>query len=306
MGRLRSATFLWAAAAATAVGCEHKDWNPPPPPASRPLRTVASMVPAATDLIVGMDAGDRLVAVSTYDDKRPDVGTKPKAGDYVTTDWELLTKLRPSVLVTDTEPDRRPAGFNQRAAALGIDVVRVHVERLADLGPAIDALGDALDAKPLAVAAKRQLSDRIETVTRLATKEPPVLALVVIGPNADSVAGPGGYLDDLLTAAGGTNAAASLGKAWPTVDREAMAALKPDVILQLMPDATPQQSAEAAAVWKQFPSIPAVAAGRVVTITDHYALQPGWHLGKLAEDFGRALHPNSMSGLTVLTTRPTP
>lgn len=307
MGRSAGSTFLWAAAAVLAVvGCEHKDWDPPPPPATRPVRTVASLVPAATDLIVGMGAGDRLVAVSTYDSKRPDVGSEPKAGDYQTTDWELLAKLRPSVLVTDKDAGHRPAGFDQRAAALGIEVVRVHVDHLSDIPPAIDALGAALDAKNLAIAANGQLSGQLNTVRRLAAAEPPVAALIVTGPHADSVAGPGEYLDELLALAGGTNVAAPLGKPYPTVDRETMASLQPAVIFQLVPGQTPQQAAGTAAEWKQFPSIPAVAAGRVVTVTDQWAELPGWHVGDLAERFGRALHPNAMSGLTVLTTRPTP
>ena len=306
MGRSAASTFLRAVTIALAVGCEHKDWGPPPPPASRPVKTVASMVPAATDLIVGMGAGDRLVAVSTYDAKRPDVGSKPKAGDYQTTDWELLAKLRPSVLVTDKDAARRPAGFDQRAADLGIEVVRVHIDHLADIPPAITELGNKLDCENLAVTANRQLAGQLDAVRRNAAAEPPVAALVVTGPRADSVAGPGEYLDELLALAGGTNVAAPLGRPYPTVDHEAMASLRPAVILQLMPEATPQESSDAAAVWKQFPSVPAVAAGRVVTVTDQWAELPGWHVGDLAEQFGKALHPNAMSGLTVLTTRPSP
>ncbi len=66
--------------------------------------TVASLVPAATDLIVGMGARDRLVAVSSYDDKRPDVRQLPRAGNYETIDWELLRSLHPTVLITQTRP----------------------------------------------------------------------------------------------------------------------------------------------------------------------------------------------------------
>src|SRR5438477_9203291 len=46
------------------------------PAAKRP--SVASLVPAATDLLIGMGAGDHLVAVSTWDADRPEIAGLPK------------------------------------------------------------------------------------------------------------------------------------------------------------------------------------------------------------------------------------
>src|SRR2546426_12491560 len=47
-------------------------------------RRVASLSPAATDLLVGMGAKDRLVAVSNFE-FAPDVKSLPHVGDYQTT-----------------------------------------------------------------------------------------------------------------------------------------------------------------------------------------------------------------------------
>src|ERR1700735_1713239 len=58
------------------------------PPATQPAtKTIASLVPAATDLLIGMGARDRLLAVSTYDRQRPDVAGLPRVGDYQNVDW---------------------------------------------------------------------------------------------------------------------------------------------------------------------------------------------------------------------------
>ena len=271
-------------------GC---DRSPPGGPATRPSRpTIASTVPAATDLIVGMGGGDQLVAVSTYDRGRPDVGALPKAGDYQTVNWELLATLRPTTLLTFVSPDREPAGFRDRAAEMHIDLLNVQVNRLDDLAPAIDRLGEALARPDLAAAAKRTLAGRLDAVHNRVVGRPAVSALIVLGPDATDVAGPGTYLDDLLHVAGGTNAAARLGKQWPTIDRETLLSLHPAVVLQLLPDAKPQELAEAAAAWAQ---LPAGAMGRVCPITDPYAEQPGWHLPEVADQFARCLHPNPPS-----------
>ncbi len=100
-----------AAALLLLAGC---DRGSPPAAGTQPTRiTVASTVPAATDLVVGMGAADQLVAVSTYDAGRPDVGSLPKAGDYQTVDWERLADLHPSVLFTAIAPANEPAGFRR-------------------------------------------------------------------------------------------------------------------------------------------------------------------------------------------------
>src|ERR1043166_2750016 len=71
--------------------------TPTAPPASHPtILTVASLVPAATDLILGMNAADHLIAVSNWDPDRPEIAHLPRVGDYRTIDWEKLSELHPA------------------------------------------------------------------------------------------------------------------------------------------------------------------------------------------------------------------
>ncbi len=254
--------------------------------------TVASMVPAATDLIVGMGAKDRLVAVSSVVDKdRADVGNLPKAGDYETIDWEVLRSVHPSVLITEISPDRQSAGFKSNALEQKITPLNVKIETLDDIFGALDALGEALKEPALAANAADQMHARLDAVQHRVAGQKPVSTLIVIDSSGDAVVGPGTFLDDLLKIAGGTNAAISLQQHWPQIDREMLLSLKPDAIIELLPDASPQEREKAAATWQQLPQIPAVANGRVYPIYDGYALLPGWHVADLAEQFARCLHP---------------
>jgi iron complex transport system substrate-binding protein len=263
----------------------------PAPPATGPSTpTVASLVPAATDLIVGMGAGDRMVAISTYDKARKDVGHLPQAGDYQTVDWELLRSLHPSVLVTEMAPSRQPAGFKANAQEIGITPVNVTIENLNDIFSAMDQLGDAIEEPQLARAAREQMKARLEKVRTRCSAFGPVRTLIVIDPGATGAIGSGTYLDDLLKIAGGTNVVpAELGH-WPMIDREKLLSLSPDAVLQLLPGASPQVRDQAKEVWKLMPDLPAVKTGRVYPITDDYALLPGWHVTDLAEQFADCLH----------------
>ncbi|HMO26587.1 MAG TPA: hypothetical protein PKB10_09985, partial [Tepidisphaeraceae bacterium] len=74
----------------------------------RPM-TVASLSPAATDLILGAGLDDRLVAVSSYDSADVARG-RSRVGDYLTIDWEKLAEVRPRLMIIQVHPDRMPDG----------------------------------------------------------------------------------------------------------------------------------------------------------------------------------------------------
>src|ERR1700744_3416424 len=78
------------------IGCDRRGTSAVSPVAKHP--TVASMVPAATDILLGMGAGDHLVAVSNYDTANPGAARLPRVGDYQNTDWEKLASLKPDVI----------------------------------------------------------------------------------------------------------------------------------------------------------------------------------------------------------------
>ena len=59
----------------------------------------------------------------------------------------------------------------------------------------------------------------------------PVRVAWVVGGDPPWVSGPGTYIHDLLTAAGGTNVFGDLGRLWGAVSPETLVARRPDVIL---------------------------------------------------------------------------
>jgi len=229
----------------------------------------------------------------------------PKVGDYQTVDWEALQSLRPSVIIIQMQPDRMPAGFKERADAIGATLTNVKFDRLDEVFDTIDRLGTDLDLQAQAATARQRLHTQLDAVRARAAGDKPVRTLIVTGDSTNIVAGPDTYLDDLLHWAGGVNAAADLKTAWPQVDREMLMSLKPDAIIQLLPNASAQAKAQAAAKWARLPQIPAVAAGRVYTIDAWYAELPGWHVGDLATTFAECLHPSTPSS-SPTTNRATP
>lgn len=298
----RAAQFVLVALVCTlTAGCDRT--APKPSVSQKKSPTVASLVPAAADLIVGMGAADHLVAVSNYN-TGPEVADLPRVGDYQSVDWEKLTVLKPDVLISFYGLGHTPAGFLEKIEDLHIAQLNVKLDRLDEIYDGITTLGRTCNEPAKAAALRERLRSGIDAIHDRYNDQPAVAALIVRSANGLDLAGPDTFFDDVLQAAGGRNVVTG-STPWPTLDREALAALRPDVILQLLPGRDAQTVEQARRVWNSLPQIPAVRNHRVYIFTEDYIMQPGPHLAEVAERFAAALHASAGQGSSA-TTRASP
>jgi iron complex transport system substrate-binding protein len=262
----------------------------PPKPTSQPL--VASLVPAATDLIVGMGAGDHLVGVSNYDDtKRPELAHLPRIGDYQTIDWERLTVVKPQILIIFQAPERVAPGVKERAQKLNLKLVNVRTETVADIYSELKNLGILLSEEKKADLAAEKLKAQFQMISERFNKPKRVRTVLIRDETATGTVGRKTFLSEVLEIAGGENVIEAEG--WPAIDHERLAALDPDAIIILLSNVPPQVEKQAAAGLQRMPNLKAVKTNRIKIINVWYAQQPGLHLGELAEQFADFLHPQS-------------
>ncbi len=285
--------LVWGAVFALGMlaGC---DRAAPSAPATAPARrhpTVASVVPAATDMILNMGLADHLVGVSNYEPKTPELRDMARVGDYHTVDWERLSVLRPDMLVINRPAAEMPSAFRDRATELGIRLVDIHTDRLDDIFAAIQKLGREIDQKPKAHELEKRIRRQLETVRERVTGLGPVSTVLVLDDQHTFVVGPRNYLDDLLAIAGGRNLAGEMSKDYPTIDTEKLIAMNPAAVVQLLPEAPPQVVQQARQRWAQLGMLQAVKDGRVTILTDWYLTLPSTHVGDVCEKLGEALHP---------------
>src|SRR4051812_20984324 len=166
---------------------------------------VASLVPAATDLILGMHAGDHLIAISNWDPKLPALDALPRVGDYRTIDWERIGSLHPTHMIVQFAPDKMPAGLDEKAKSLGIMLVNIRIYHLNDIFTSIDQLGEALNEKDKATAARNDLQNQLDAVHARVKNDAPVRTILIRSEGEIATVGGGNFMDDLLTLAGGMN-----------------------------------------------------------------------------------------------------
>jgi ABC-type Fe3+-hydroxamate transport system substrate-binding protein len=255
---------------------------------------VATLSPAATDLVIGIGAAEHLVAVSDFDEDRPGTQDLPRVGDFDHVDWEKLAAAGPKILLTQFG-DRMPAALRQRCDQLGIQLVDVKLDVLEDIYAQADRLGGLLGVQGQERQAVNALQRNLADISRRAANLPPVRAAIAMSEGtAVGLIGPHTFHDQLLQICGGINVAAKLGKPYVNVDREQMFALAPEVVLDLQPTppTTPQELRQAKRFWDSLPDLPAVRNKRICTITAAYCRRPGWHVDELAEIFFQDLHGN--------------
>ena len=103
-----------------------------------------------------------------------------------------------------------------------------------------------------------------------------------------------GFLNEMLTIAGGSNVFADVSRESVQPSTETMLARAPEVILELraagVVEKTPSPEQDA---WSALSSVPAVRSHRVHLLTGDYLVVPGPRLAAATEAFARALHPGA-------------
>ncbi len=263
--------------------------------ASGKVPRVASIVPAATDLIYAMGAGEHLVAVSNYD-TGPGIDTKlPRVGDLNSTDWEMLTKLKPQFILVQTAESRLPFGFMEHCQRLEMTAFRCEFERLDDIYGMVDRLGMILQEKEKSEALIKRIHadlDKVHLNAQDGRARPRVL--LIVDAKNEHIVGPGNYLRDIVEWIGANNAGDSLPGAWPSVDREQLLKLGPEFIFYLLPDAKADAEQTVRGSWNGADDIPAVKNNQIYVLRDWYVLQAGSHVVNLAAQMSeiiRKTHP---------------
>lgn len=275
--------LLLALAAAATVTCARP--AAPDKAADAPQRIV-SLTPALTETLFAVGAGDRVVGVTQFCDYPPEAKSRPKVGGYVNPSVEAVIALKPDLVLVSPGPGNRDAALAMQRSGLRVEIVPAETlqESLAAVELVGRLTGDVQKARELAATVRA----RLDGVAKRVSSAPRVRALFSIQTDPIIVAGRDTLPSQILEVAGGTNVVEA--PRYPRLDVEAVAAAKPEVILQARMDLTTPAAHDEGAFWKRWPAIPAVAAGRVVVLPDDLTLRPGPRVGDAAEELASILH----------------
>jgi iron complex transport system substrate-binding protein len=259
-------------------------------------RRIISLVPATTEMLFAIGAGDRLAGVSNYDRFPPDVARLPKVGGFLDPDVERLLSLKPDlVIVYDTQTDLKRQLERARIPMFG------YVHRgLPDITDTMRALGERIGMKAAADAAAARIEQQLAAISARVAGRPRPKTLLVFGRERGTLrridaSGGYGFLHDLLELAGGADVLGDINKALVDMSTEMILTRAPEAILELHygDSLKPDQFDAERRVWNALPSVPAVRNNRVFLLSGDEFVIPGPRVVIAAERFARTLHPEA-------------
>jgi len=290
---LRRVLALTVALLVSSVSAGRVFLEPPLHAQAAPARII-SLIPAVTEMLFAMGAGDRVVGVSAYDTFPPEVSRVTRVGGLLDPDVERILSLRPDlVIVYETQRDLR-----QQLDRARIPMFLYAHRGLPDILETIRAVGTRVGSAAAAERAARDIEARLADIKSRVASRPRPKTLLVFGHDPVSLrhvdaSGGYGFLHDLLELAGGTDVLADLRQQSVELSTETILARAPEVILDLRygSSSTREELDAQRRAWRVLPAVPAVRNNRVFVLAGDEFVVPGPRIVVAAERFARTLHP---------------
>ena len=255
---------------------------------------VISLVPAVTEMLFAIGAGDAVIAVSSYDTFPPEVKSRPKVGALVDPDFERMLSLRPDlVIVYGSQTD-----LMSRLDRARISYFEYAHAGLPDITQTIRAVGERVGRGPSANGLADRIERELEEIRRSVAGRPRPKAVLLFGREPGSLrnvyASAGvGFMHDMLELAGGTDIFGDIRRQNVQATTEMLLARAPDVIIEVHPAAgwTPARIKTEMNAWRGLPGLPAVKSGRIHILADDRLMVPGPRIVEAARLLRSFLHP---------------
>jgi iron complex transport system substrate-binding protein len=233
-GRRAALLFLLLA------GCR----DPAPPPATgltddagvavrlgAPPQRIISLIPATTELVFALGAGDRLVGRTSWCDFPAEAKAVPDLGNGIGPNIEAVVAARPDLVLLYKSGSNRSAAEQLRS--FGIPTLELATDRMEDFDRITRLLGAALgkreEAESLVVRTARDLNSATVQPPSRPAVQPTVFILAWDRP--PMTLGRGSFLSEILERAGARNVFDDLATSSAPISIEAVASRDPDFVL---------------------------------------------------------------------------
>ncbi len=250
---------------------------------------IVSTAPGLTEILFALGLGNQVVGVSEYCVFPEAAKSKPKVGNFLQPNLEAIAALKPNLVYIIKNPVR----LKQRLESLKLRVEELDLETIPGILAAIESIGARNNKAREAATLKSTLEQRLARLKARVTRRHKIAFLVGRTPQRLEgmiAVGRGGYLDSLLSAAGGDNIFSDAGNMYPKISIEQLLARQPNAIFEMGDSvhegkSTTNYQAEVLRVWSTLPALNAVKNKRVFPLNDSVFVVPGPRFIEAAERF---------------------
>ncbi|HEY9719640.1 MAG TPA: helical backbone metal receptor [Trichormus sp.] len=220
------------------------------PSAVAPANRIVSFAPSNTELLFSIGSGNRLLGVCTYCDYPKEAAAREKVGTFVSANMERLARLKPDTIVLVSGQE----GLASQLKHNGFNVRLLVNNRLSDIGANLRVLGQMTgrpsDADAIAAAFEKSLNS-LHVLIASAHTQPKIFYCV--WPQPLITVGNSSFLNDVITACGGTNVAANLSAGYPQFSAEKLLVSNPSIVV--LPFESEKQNVLSRAPWTSLSAV---------------------------------------------------
>jgi len=251
---------------------------------------IVSHVPGITELLFALDLGEKIVGVSEYCDYPETAKTTPKVGDFFHPSIEMIVDLDPDLVLTNGSVEYVMTQLD----SLGIAYVVLKPTDINGIIKNIELVGEITGMEKEANEVIKDMRDRMFRVSTQ-TKDAPRIRTFYIFATTDLnnpwTAGPGSFVDSLITMASGENIGARASAPWVQFSIEEVVNADPEVIII---DVSHGSAVISVTELKKHPvwrKMTAIKQGRIYPIDGDIVNRPGPRIVDGLEEIAKIIHP---------------
>jgi iron complex transport system substrate-binding protein len=261
--------------------------------AAQPPQRIVSLSPDLTEILYGVGAFSRVVAVSDYDTYPPETQKLPHIGQLNNPSYETLTALRPDLVLVN----KAQAPFVDNALKdLGLRTLTISNQSVTEVYEAMLTIGRATGTEAQAmrlVDTTRAGLQRIAHQTAGLPRRPVVLVIDRTPGTLRELytATDGSYLAELVSVAGGRIAISPDPRGYRQLRKEDLLRIDPEIILDFQQGPKSRFSADPLEAWQELPELRAVRTHQVCSVNEDFVPHASQRMVLTAQLFEKLIHP---------------
>lgn len=267
-----------------------------PSPEKERLRIV-SLLPSTTEILFALGLNEEIIGVTKYCKYPPEAQNKTIVGGLIDTNYEIIYRLHPDLVVLATEH----ADHRAKLKDMGIPSLEVETRRVSSVLDSVQRIGEAVGREKEATAIIEKIQNKIDAIKEKTKGIPqPRVLITFLRPVGEGdirdvyIAGNFTYFNDLLEIVGAENAyQGSQLITSPIMSAEGILQLDPDIIIEAMAplNETHLTVQDVLKDWDILPELKAYKNKRIYILTGSYIDIPGPRLVDALDDIVRCVHP---------------
>lgn len=230
------------------------------PAAATPLRII-SLSPHITELLFAAGAGAQVVGIDDSSDYPAGVAAIARVGEPAALDVEGLLRLKPTLIVL--WESGTPASRKAELQRLHLPLYVTDEHRLDDIASTLLEFGRLAGTEAQATAAARQYQTELAGLRSQYANRPRLKVFYQVWDRPLYTLSGGQVVSEVMSLCGGDNVFAELSALAPAIDKEAVLARDPEVILIA---ATGAEGERQSRQWRHFSTLRAVRGRHVYTV----------------------------------------